>query len=777
MITTKPYSDTFAYPSFRPEQDKMLDATWSTLQSSNQNNTIMISAPTGSGKSSVISPAIKYAMEHNMKVLVAVNTKSQISIFVEELERIRQTKQPNLKYSYLMGKSELCSCRHQREEKKDKSSMSLVEQFLADTEENVDDSTEQSQTESIEDKSGDVYEECRLRKQHSRISMRSYGGSDEIEDYGYAVDEDGYYDKNISGCPYYEMVYLSDDGDYSSVIIKQDAQTIIKKLCTTKIMPDALLDEIPIDMCPYELCLQAARISDVVIVNYNHIVVDNVREQLLSALDISTDKIILIIDEAHNLGDRVRNTHMVELTEDNLRKAIEKSEYVSISPKVHDILNEMRAYTRTKFKDEDFKSKSKLEQLPFSIMELVRGFGSAADEDSDKIADVKFCISELEKAINSDKEYSKQLVDSAHVVDKSDFNNIIDFLRIVVDAYHARFRSGETHIGIITMLKKRERGKIVKRYRTLGVMNVDPSPYITKLIGMFYRTIMISGTLEPIESYSTIFFGKNASVDSVVLKNHFPQKNRAILCVTDVDSSKKNRSSSNMLERYRKVIETFCTYVKGNVAIFGPSYAMRDVYCTGASFNGKKLVVEPNSSYYPTTQEIDGHEYTFAWDNREREMLIVDERAPAKATSLLIKEFKQFPEYGIEGAIVGVCGGKMSEGIDYKGDALKGVLILGFPYGAYNEVQKEIIRIYSNKYGDKGNFLSYTLPSLNKAVQAIGRLLRTETDTGVIVLADKRFVNTTSIKSGLPLWISSEMQTTTSQNLKARLNTLAKRGL
>jgi len=43
--------------------------------------------------------------------------------------------------------------------------------------------------------------------------------------------------------------------------------------------------------------------------------------------------------------------------------------------------------------------------------------------------------------------------------------------------------------------------------------------------------------------------------------------------------------------------------------------------------------------------------------------------------------------------LTGVCGGKLAEGIDYKGEALNGVAVVGLPLAAYDEIQKRLTTI------------------------------------------------------------------------------------
>ena len=112
------------------------------------------------------------------------------------------------------------------------------------------------------------------------------------------------------------------------------------------------------------------------------------------------------------------------------------------------------------------------------------------------------------------------------------------------------------------------------------------------------------------------------------------------------------------------------------------------------------------------------------------------------------------------GVLTGVCGGKLAEGIDYKGEALNGVAVIGLPLAAFNEIQREINGYYTRKYGPaKGMLIAYTLPAINRALQAAGRVIRAESENGVLLFCDRRFSEQGpgEVGSFLPAWVKDEM--------------------
>jgi len=83
-------------------------------------------------------------------------------------------------------------------------------------------------------------------------------------------------------------------------------------------------------------------------------------------------------------------------------------------------------------------------------------------------------------------------------------------------------------------------------------------------------------------------------------------------------------------------------------------------------------------------------------------------------------------------------------------------MVVGLPLAPYNNVRRMIMDYYKKRYGDAGDFLSYTLPALNKGLQSLGRVLRTPEDHGVLVFADKRFLDP-ELFSTIPQWMQDEL--------------------
>jgi DNA excision repair protein ERCC-2 len=123
----------------------------------------------------------------------------------------------------------------------------------------------------------------------------------------------------------------------------------------------------------------------------------------------------------------------------------------------------------------------------------------------------------------------------------------------------------------------------------------------------------------------------------------------------------------------------------------------------------------------------------------------------------LIVRFKSYAKRG--GAVLlGVQGGRSSEGADYPGDEMNSVAVVGVPYAEPTARVKAQIKYYESQFPERGREYGYVVPALKKAAQAAGRPIRTLEDRGTIVFLDHRFA-TSYCQSFLPIWIRREMKT------------------
>jgi DNA excision repair protein ERCC-2 len=80
-----------------------------------------------------------------------------------------------------------------------------------------------------------------------------------------------------------------------------------------------------------------------------------------------------------------------------------------------------------------------------------------------------------------------------------------------------------------------------------------------------------------------------------------------------------------------------------------------------------------------------------------------------------------------------------AEGVDYPGELLSGVFVVS-PALPQVSFERELLRRYFDEREEAGFDYAYLQPGMTRVVQAAGRLIRSETDRGVIALICRRFV-------------------------------------
>ena len=124
-------------------------------------------------------------------------------------------------------------------------------------------------------------------------------------------------------------------------------------------------------------------------------------------------------------------------------------------------------------------------------------------------------------------------------------------------------------------------------------------------------------------------------------------------------------------------------------------------------------------------------------------------QAPAMAPAQR-QEFLDRFQPGGRGIGFAVLGGAFAEGIDLPGDRLRGAFVatLGLPpFNSRNEILRQRLQA---RFG-AGYQYAYLYPGLEKVIQAAGRVIRTPTDEGEIVLIDDRFARP-EVTALLPKW-------------------------
>ena len=103
--------------------------------------------------------------------------------------------------------------------------------------------------------------------------------------------------------------------------------------------------------------------------------------------------------------------------------------------------------------------------------------------------------------------------------------------------------------------------------------------------------------------------------------------------------------------------------------------------------------------------------------------------------------------------VLAVQGGVFAEGVDYPGEVLSGVIVVS-PALPQVSFERELMRRHYDGLNGKGFEYAYLYPGMNRVIQSVGRLIRSETDRGVAVLVCQRFNQATYSALFPPDWES-----------------------
>ena len=86
-----------------------------------------------------------------------------------------------------------------------------------------------------------------------------------------------------------------------------------------------------------------------------------------------------------------------------------------------------------------------------------------------------------------------------------------------------------------------------------------------------------------------------------------------------------------------------------------------------------------------------------------------------------------------------VMGGIFAEGIDLPGEQLVGVTVIGVGLPGLS-IERDLLVTYFDQKERPGFDYAYRYPGMQRVLQAVGRLIRSENDQGAALLVDRRFL-------------------------------------
>jgi Rad3-related DNA helicase len=553
--------------------------------------------------------------------------------------------------------------------------------------------------------------------------------------------------------------------DYHEKLEKSGAMTRLQMLPVADL--EAVRDEAKVHgFCPFEAALDLTGSVDVIVGDYNY-VFDPSANLKRMFVEESPDDVVLVIDEAHNLYDRGAEYYSPELPRPRVREVLRSLEHAAdpLRRRIRGILRDLDAHLgeiesgapprprsqprETKpeapgsgpnlllFKDplaeaaereraarlsertrREARSSERRTRVPEAFVEADPESSTASPLPGTEL---------VKKAANVPAEREVKL-------DKAFFLALRDELDELMVGYFLEQRSrgllGATPDPLVELhrlyarfatvleLEGDEWSYIFRRLApgrgadggSLKILCKDPSRQLGRRIRACAGAVAISATLEPLEFYRDVLGFPREETDLRAFPSPFPHERRRVLVLDRPSTHYKDRDRD--LPIVEDAIRAVVAARPGNYLVAFPSFEFLEMAA-------------------PRLQDLPGFQVV----KQERRMSDAERAA-------VIARLGDFRGPGREGPLpvllLAVQGGVFTEGIDLPGELCVGAIVVG-PGLPKLGFERELVKSHFDRVYGRGFEYAYLYPGMSRVIQAAGRVIRTATDVGVVVLVGDRF--------------------------------------
>ena len=236
---------------------------------------------------------------------------------------------------------------------------------------------------------------------------------------------------------------------------------------------------------------------------------------------------------------------------------------------------------------------------------------------------------------------------------------------------------------------------------TIKLFCIDPSSFINKSLFHFLGTLFFSATLTPIDYFQKVNLNRDG-FKTISLPSPFNPNNFFLIINDNISIKYKDRDKT--LEEVVKEINIFVSKNVGNYLIFVPSFEY--------SRKIEKSFINDSRFVFQTA----------TMTNKDKDEFLAN--------------FKENPQE----SRIGVCviSGSFAESIDLTGDRLIGVVVVGVGLPQVN-FENNLVKDFYIQKEMNGYEFAYMNPGINKVLQALGRVIRTQNDKGSALIIDSRY--------------------------------------
>ncbi|TFG01301.1 MAG: hypothetical protein EU540_04050, partial [Promethearchaeota archaeon] len=447
---------------------------------------------------------------------------------------------------------------------------------------------------------------------------------------------------------------------------------------------------------------------NVIICNYQWIFNPFIRETFLKFIGRELQNCILVIDECHNIIDVATDVNSDRITPYSLKLCLKDLEMYQAPILMRSFVNLLKDHLDKKINSLKVDEKAIAPNVLIELIYKRLGFLDL-NEFKNFINDLyDFSVSIHEEKI-ANGEISRDYLGSL-----AEF--WLKWIKTyALDSYFFCYRIQE------------RKGK---KNIALEILALDPREIAIPILKSCYTCLNLSGTVNPYVFNNLMALQESGkSYKGIIADSPFNKKNIKAIIIEGVDTKRENRTPLMFKKMISKIDEVlYCT--PANVGIFCASYKILH----GLLSNGIDSVVEKNN----------------------KKLFVEEPGLSASENAILVNDFKSMANSQNNGGVLlGVCGGRNSEGEDYPGNFMNAVVIAGFPYHLPSPRVNAKIDYYDKVFNKQGWNFGYLYPAIQRANQASGRPIRKISDKGAIIFMDSRFKQKYQWISD---WVKSELE-------------------
>ena len=460
-------------------------------------------------------------------------------------------------------------------------------------------------------------------------------------------------------------------------------------------------------LCPYFLSKFLLKDMRLIICNYQWLFNPFIQQNFLQFIDKELTNCILIFDECHNIIDVATDVNSRRITPYTLRLCLKDLEIYRSPTIMQTFVKALISHLEKKKKSLSFEKEIDAERFLVQVYSILRIEN----------------LNEFENFVNDLLDFSE----SIHEEKLANGDISRDFLGSLADFWIKWIRCYLLENYFFCYNIKKIKGKSTI---SIEIVALDPREIAIPILKECYTSLHLSGTVNPYVYNNLMGLQQSGkSYKGIIADSPFQRQHIKAIITEGVDTRRKNRNPPMFKKMLSKIEEVICS-TPANVGIFCASYKILNALAN----NGIESIAM----------------------NYDKKLFIEEPGLSASENAYLINDFKSTASKPRNGAILlGVCGGRNSEGEDYPGDHMNSVIIAGFPYHLPTPRVDAKIKYYDKVFNDQGWNFAYLYPAIQRANQAAGRPIRKLKDKGAIIFMDFRFKQKSK---WIAEWIRKELE-------------------